>query len=180
MEDFSSANQDIDGFRLCQGVDHIPPGIDRGDTYRFRELPAGPDMLQYKSEARLLAESEAIRSGDVMGGQSGWYARESIGNIKLGDSVPLDPAATVLGNKALQTIQFEGEEKVILLEQVRGDHLSDWKAKYKLEADTETDARVLAILRKGDERFRVYRDACDKWQQVSFADWKVSGPRTVA
>eukprot|EP00973_Karenia_brevis_P052999 7367567-Karenia_brevis.AAC.1 len=137
-------------------------------------------MLQFKSEARLLAEIEAIRSGDVMGGQSGWYARESIGAIKLGDQVALDPAATVIGSKALQTIQFEGEDKVILLEQGRGDQLSDWKAKYKLESVTETDARVLAILSKGDERFRVYREACDKWQQVSFPDGKVSGPRTVA
>eukprot|EP00973_Karenia_brevis_P077359 10746733-Karenia_brevis.AAC.1 len=48
-EDFSASNRDIESLRLCSANDVIPLGVDRAETYRFRELPAGAELTQFLS-----------------------------------------------------------------------------------------------------------------------------------
>eukprot|EP00973_Karenia_brevis_P082789 11476895-Karenia_brevis.AAC.1 len=169
-ENFANSNEDIDGFRLLNGPDHVPVGVDRGQMYRFRDIPSGAALLQLRQEARVLAEGEAIRAGGALEEEGDWYSLDDAGLIKKGDKVTLAADAAVLGDKALMNVQVDGAISVISLERVQR----------RIVIDDDTDARVLPILRKGTERHRAFKDAAEKWERISFSDWKVPGPRTVS
>eukprot|EP00973_Karenia_brevis_P056024 7792432-Karenia_brevis.AAC.1 len=77
-----------------------------------------------------------------------------------------------MGDKALMNVAVDGSNVVISLERVRREDLENWKKQKKIVVDDDTDARVLPILRKGNERHRPFKDAADKWEQITFTDWR--------
>eukprot|EP00973_Karenia_brevis_P039947 5514113-Karenia_brevis.AAC.1 len=95
-ESFANTNEDIDGFRLLNGPEHVPVGVDRALLYRFREVPSGATLVQLRGEARVLAEGEAIRAGGVMEDEGQWYSLDEAGAVKRGDKVNLAADAAIL------------------------------------------------------------------------------------
>ncbi|CAK0845105.1 unnamed protein product [Prorocentrum cordatum] len=65
LEDFRHHNQDIPGFRLSGPGGALPGSIDPAEAYRFRAPPGGAALARLQAEAKLVAESEAVRLGGV-------------------------------------------------------------------------------------------------------------------
>ena len=61
-EHVSLENDDISGFRVGRAF-QLPAGLDDGNTYRFRNMPAGEEMAQMRLDAQHAAAALAFPPG---------------------------------------------------------------------------------------------------------------------
>ena len=61
-EHVSLENDDISGFRVGRAL-QLPAGLDDGNTYRFRNMPAGEEMAQMRLDAQHAAAALAFPPG---------------------------------------------------------------------------------------------------------------------
>ncbi|CAK0908896.1 unnamed protein product [Prorocentrum cordatum] len=173
--------------RLPSGPGGVLPGsIDPAGACRFRAAPAGAASAGQQAEARLVAESEAVRLGGDAAGPQGsgaaWRAVEKAPGVERGDEVRLSAQAVISGPRAIHaSSDAEGKVHHALCAQVPSCDVPDFKRKFKIDEEVgDADARVLPVKLQGRLRHRGYGEAVDKLDEVTFEDrgGHLPGPRT--
>ena len=181
LEDFGAQNDDVEGLRLPLPASGRPPGVPDAETYNFRQKPDGPELAELRGSGNLLAVGEALRLEDGGGGTDPWYLVEDSGARKKGTKVtPTVHSLQQSRRGVFIEVAADGSMEVALMEQVAQKDLADFKRKYNIDDSGDTDARVLAIRRVGDDRYREFKEAVNLTAQVSFPEWKLAGPRTMS
>ena len=72
-EQIALENMDLLSYKIGVGLG-LPAGLDGGNTYRFRGLPDGPTMEQFRRDARQAAAAMIVRPGMAVAAVGGAMA----------------------------------------------------------------------------------------------------------
>lgn len=188
-EQISLENDDLASYRLGVGA-NLPHGLNDGNTYRIRNLPAAPRLQQMLVDARHAAAALAFPPGAGPGlaappaavavgapAQAGdqnqvWVRVETDGDKPRGEIVTLAGGEIIHGDIGLKS---DGGPHYAIRRMSRDD-IDAFRGK-----EAASDARLLGIQFQGIVREeRTWRDVSKELSEEEFKDWTVPGPRTAA